>query len=452
MITASELASALAPQLVGGLPGGPSHFRHAVVDSRKAGRGDLFVALPGERDDGHDFVSDAARRGAAGAIVARAVAVGIAQYVVRDPLVALQALATQRRAARPRLRVVGITGSVGKTTTKEIAAAVLATKYPVLKNEGNLNSEIGMPLVLLELTHRHRRAVLEMGMWAEGEMALLCEMAKPDIGVVTMVGPAHMERLGTIEAIAREKSVLPASLPKGGVAVLNADDALVAAMAARTRAHVITFGLSRAADVRAEGIQSHGLSGVSFTLAHGDERAPVYSRLPGRALVHNALAAAAVGLVDGLTLPDVADALSAAPPAVRFSAQRGAGGSTIIDDSYNASPASMLAALDLLGEMPGRKFAVLGDMRELGGAEVAGHREVGRRAAEVADAIVAVGVLGRIIGEAARAAGHGDVRTVEDKSEVARALAPLLRKGDVVLLKASRALALETVADELREA
>ncbi|MHB8377928.1 MAG: Mur ligase domain-containing protein, partial [Dehalococcoidia bacterium] len=136
MITASELASALAPQLVGGLPGGPSHFRHAVVDSRKAGRGDLFVALPGERDDGHDFVSDAARRGAAGAIVARAVAVGIAQYVVRDPLVALQALATQRRAARPRLRVVGITGSVGKTTTKEIAAAVLATKYPVLKNEG----------------------------------------------------------------------------------------------------------------------------------------------------------------------------------------------------------------------------------------------------------------------------------------------------------------------------
>ncbi|MDE3096590.1 MAG: UDP-N-acetylmuramoyl-tripeptide--D-alanyl-D-alanine ligase [Chloroflexota bacterium] len=452
MITARELASALAPLLVDGLPGGPARFAHAVVDSRKAGAGDLFVALPGEHADGHDFVADAARRGATGAIVARAVAAAIAQYVVRDPLAGLQALGSQRRAAQRQLRVVGITGSVGKTTTKEIVAAVLATKYRVLKSEGNLNSEIGMPLVLLELTRRHHRAVLEMGMWAEGEMALLCAMAKPDIGVVTMVGPVHMERLGTIEAIAREKAVLPAALPEDGVAVLNADDPLVAAMAAQTRAHVITFGLSRAAAVRAEDVRGHGLNGVSFTLVHGNEREPVYSRLPGRALVHNALAAAAVGLVDGLTLQDVADALTGAAPAVRFHAGRGAGGATIVDDSYNASPASMLAALDLLGEMPGRRIAVLGDMRELGAAEAEGHRAVGRRAAEVADTIVAVGLLGRMIGEAARDAGHGDVRFFEEKGEVARRLAPALRAGDVVLVKASRALALETVADELREA
>ena len=451
MITARELASVLRPLLLQAPSVGPLRFQHAVVDSRKARRGDMFVALPGEHADGHDFVADAASRGAAGAIVARAVDAQLAQYVVSDPLAALQALGEHRRASRPKLRVVGITGSVGKTTTKELTASVLATKYAVLKNEGNLNSEIGLPLVLLELSERHRRAVLEMGMWAEGEMALLCRLAKPDIGVVTNVGPSHMERLGSIEAIAREKSVLPASLPAAGVAVLNADDERVAAMAARTQANVITYGLSPAADVRAEDVHSHGLGGVQFTLVHGDERAPVYSHLPGRAMVHNALAAAAVALVDGLTVTDAAEALSAAPARVRFTSMPGTGGATIIDDTYNASPSSMLAALDLLAEMPGRKFAVLGDMRELGAAEVPGHGEVGRRAAAVADVIVAVGALGRIIGDAARDAGHGDVRFAEHKAGVAPMIRGELREGDVVLVKASRALALETVAAELKE-
>ncbi|MBF6598962.1 MAG: UDP-N-acetylmuramoyl-tripeptide--D-alanyl-D-alanine ligase [Dehalococcoidia bacterium] len=451
MITAKELATALRPQLVTAPDVGPLRFRHAVVDSRTAGRGDLFVALPGERVDGHDFVADAARHGASGAIVTRAVAAPLAQYVVGDALAALQALATRRRAERSRVKVVGVTGSVGKTTTKEIIASVLATRYPLLKSEGNLNSEIGLPLVLLELTRRHRRAVLEMGMWAPGEMAQLCAMAKPDVGVVTMVGPVHMERLGTIEAIAREKAVLPASLPPSGVAVLNADDERVAAMASNTRAHVVTFGMTPDADVRADDVESHGLAGARFTLVHGGEREPVYSHLPGRALVHNALAAAAVGLVDGLTLPEVAQALTAAPASVRFRTLGGAGGATIIDDSYNASPASMLAALDLLAETPGRKIAVLGDMRELGAAEAAGHREVGLRAAAVADVIIAVGALGRIIGEAARDAGHADARIVADACEVAPTLRPELRRGDHVLIKASRALALESVAEELRE-
>ena len=443
MITGTELAAVLRPLLLRTPPGGARRFRHAVVDSRKAGRGDLFVALPGEHADGHEFVAAAALRGATGALVAREVTAELAQYVVSDPLAALQALATARRASRTRLRVVGITGSVGKTTTKEIVASVLATKYAVLKNEGNLNSEIGMPLVLLELTQRHQRAVLEMGMWAEGEMAQLCAMARPDVGVVTMVGPVHMERLGSIEAIAREKSVLPASLPASGVAVLNADDPRVAGMASQTPAHVITFGLTATADVRADDIETHGLAGVRFTLVHGGERAPVYSHVPGRAMVHNALAAAAVGLVDGLTLPDVAQALSEAPVNLRFAVHAGIHGSTIIDDTYNASPASMLAALDLLGEAPGRKIAVLGDMRELGDAEMQGHREVGERAASIADIVIGVGERGRMIGEAARDAGGTDVRLVEEKSGVAPLLAPLLQEGDVVLIKASRALALE---------
>jgi UDP-N-acetylmuramoyl-tripeptide--D-alanyl-D-alanine ligase len=449
MITAREIAAALRPTLIRAPSVGPMKFRHAVVDSRKARRGDLFVALRGENVDGHDFVADALRRGAAGAIVERPVEADIAQYVVPSALIALQSIARARRMARPRLKVVGITGSVGKTTTKELVAAVLATRYPLLKNEGNLNSEIGLPMVLLELTTKHRRAVLEMGMWARGEIELLCDIARPDIGVVTNVGPSHMERLGSIEAITDAKAELVESLPEDGVAVLNHDDERVLDMQTRGNANIITYGLSAEADVRAENIESHGLAGVKFTLVHGDERVSVYSRLPGRAMVHNALAAAATGLVDGIELEDIAGALSEAQINTRLVAHAGVNGSTIIDDTYNASPASMRAALDLLGEVPGRKYAVLGDMRELGSAEREGHTEVGRRAAEVADVIFAVGDLGRWIGDAAIQAGHGDTHIVIDKREIAPALLPQLGPGDVVLLKASRALELETVRDEL---
>jgi UDP-N-acetylmuramoyl-tripeptide--D-alanyl-D-alanine ligase len=209
--------------------------------------------------------------------------------------------------------------------------------------------------------------------------------------------------------------------------------------------------LSDDADVRAVDIETHGLSGAKFVLVHGDAREPVYSRLPGRAMVHNALAAAAVGIVDGLELADVASALSEAQVPARLKAHRGINGSTLIDDAYNASPASMKAALDLLGEVPGRKIAVLGDMRELGPAELESHQEVGRAAAEVADLIFAIGELGRWIGDAAIQAGHGGVQIMMDKADVASALLPELQPGDVVLLKASRALALESLLDDLKE-
>lgn len=452
MITAKELATALRPALLQAPSVGPMKFRHAVVDSRKAGKNDIFVALPGEHADGHDFVAHAAQRGASAAIVARPVEADLAQYVVQDPLKALQSLAWVRRQARSNVKVVAITGSVGKTTTKELTAAVLATRYPLLKNEGNLNSEIGLPLVLLELTRRHRRAVLEMGMWAKGEIALLCDIALPDVGIVTNVGPSHMERLGSIEAITDAKAELVEALDEEGTVILNADDPRVAGMAQRTSAHVVTYGLAPEADVRAEEVESHGLAGVKFTLVHGDERASVYSRLPGIPLVHNALAAAAAGIIDGIDVADVATALSAAQIPTRLTQHRGRNGSLIIDDTYNASPASMRAALDLLGEVPGRKIAVLGDMRELGDAAIEGHRDVGRRAAEVADVIYAVGDLGRWIGDAAIEAGHGAVHITMDKQDVASALPSDLRQGDVVLLKGSRALALETMLDELKDA
>lgn len=449
MITAREIAAALRPALIRAPTVGPMRFRHAVVDSRKARRGDLFVALKGERADGHEFVADAARRGAAGAIVERPVEVEIAQYVVPDALAALQELARLRRNQRSRVKVVGITGSVGKTTTKELTAAVLGARYPLLKSEGNLNSEIGLPMVLLELTTKHRRAVLEMGMWAPGEIFFLCEIARPDIGIVTSVGPSHLERMGTMEAIEKEKGDLPAALPEDGIAILNADDPRVARMAGRTAARVVTYGLSEVADVRAIDVESRGLEGVSFTLLHEGRRVRVRTCLPGAALVPNALAAAAVGLTDGIGIEDVARALSGARVPLRLKTHRGINGSTIIDDSYNASPASMRAALDLLAEVPGRKIAVLGDMRELGSAEREGHAEAGRRAAEVADRIYAVGELGRWIGDAAVRAGHGDVRIVRTKEEAAEDLALTLSEGDVVLLKASRALALETMLERL---
>jgi UDP-N-acetylmuramoyl-tripeptide--D-alanyl-D-alanine ligase len=451
MMTAKELATALRPSLVRAPAVGPLTFRRPVVDSRKAGRGDLFFALRGERVDGHDFVADAAERGATGAVLARPVEADIAQYVVADPLTALQDLARQRRQARRNVRVIGVTGSVGKTTTKEIIAAVLATRYPLLKSEGNLNSEIGLPMVLLSLTQRHRRAVLEMGMWAPGEIGLLCDIARPDIGVVTMVGPVHLERMHSMQAIEDEKAALPAALPADGVAVLNADDQRVARMAERTRAHVITYGFAATADVRAEDIESHGLAGVRFTLVHGNEREPVYTRLPGRALVSNALAAAAAALVDGLTIADVASALSTTQPPARFAVHSGRGGTTIIDDSYNASPSSMLAALELLREASGRRVAVLGDMLELGDASHDGHADVGRFAAAAADVIVAVGALGGEIGEAARAAGHRDVHLAPTRDDAIELTSALLRPGDSVLIKGSRGLALEELARALRE-
>lgn len=451
MITAKELATALRPALIRAPSVGPMRFRHAVVDSRKAGRGDLFVALRGENVDGHNYVVHAAARGATGAIVERPVEAEIAQYVVPNTLAALQDLARVRRATRTKLKVVAITGSVGKTTTKELTAAVLDVSYHVLKNEGNLNSEIGLPLVLLEATTRHRRAVLEMGMWARGEIALLCDIARPEVGIITNVGPSHMERLGSIEAIIDAKAELLEALPSDGDAILNIDDPRVAAMTERTNANVITYGLSARADVRAEEIDSRGLAGVRFTLVHDGERAAVYSHLPGRAMVHNALAAVAAGLVDGIALADIAEAITAAQIPMRLAAHRGVNGSTIIDDTYNASPDSMRAALDLLGEVPGRKFAVLGDMRELGDAGHDGHIDVGRRAAEVADVIFAVGDLGRWIGDAAFQAGHSDVHIVMDKSEIAPALLPQLASGDVVLVKGSRALELETVVEALEE-
>jgi len=453
VIAAAEMLESLGSLLRERRVRGNERFRRVVIDSRECARGDLFVALRGERTDGQLHAGDAVERGARGLLV-REMPAGlpedVAVFVVDDTLAALQRLAAGRRDRR-HAKVIGITGSVGKTTTKEITAAVLGARYPVLKNEANYNNEIGLPLTLLKLTHKHRRAVLEMGMYAQGEIRTLCEIARPEMGVVTNIGPSHLERLGSLEAIAAAKAELPESLPPQGFAIFNADDPLVLAMADRTRAHPLTYGTSGVADVRASDVESRGLDGVGFRLHWRGDSVAVKTKLPGRHIVSNTLAAAAVALADGMPLRDVAGALGKARVPLRLQVHRGRGGCTILDDTYNASPASMAAALDLLAEIPGRRVALLGDMRELGPAEHEGHQAVGRRAAETADVVHTVGALGGVIADAAREFGHRDVHHYDTKEEAARAVAADLRPDDVVLLKASRAMAFETLLEELTQ-
>lgn len=425
-------------------------FNRAAIDSRQVRPGDLFFALHGERHDGHDFVGDALAAGAAGLVVERPCDAppDVAVFQVSDSLSALQRLAAYQRD-RFEVRVVGVTGSVGKTTCKELIATVLGAHRRILKSEANLNTEIGLPLTLLQLTAKHHCAVLEMAMYGRGEIELLCRIAKPQIGVVTNVGPVHLERLGSMGAIVAAKAELVEALPQDGLAVLNGDDPRVAAMAARTRARVLLYGVSPQCHLRAGDLESHGLDGISFRLGHGDASVAVKMPLPGRHHVYSALAAAAVGLSEGMTLEQIAEALAQARPELRLRMLRASSGATILDDSYNASPQSMLAALDLLAELPGRRIALLGDMRELGAAEEDGHRHVGARAAACADLVLVIGERTRPLYEAACSTGGAEARFLASVEEATSLLRDELRPGDHLLIKASRAVALESVVEAL---
>lgn len=429
-------------------------FDRAIIDSREARAGDLFVALPGERVDGHDFAVGAVAAGASGLLVTRPIEgvdqTSTAVFVVDDTLEALQQVGAAWRAAL-KLEVVGITGSVGKTTTKGIAAAILGAKYRVQANPLNYNNEISVPLCLLELRPETQRAVIEMGMYTTGEIARLCEWATPRTGIVLNVGPTHLERAGSMEAIARAKRELPEALPANGTAILNADDPLVIAMAGHTRARVVTFGAGVNADVRGTEMASDGAAGFVFTLAHAGKFRRLRVSLPGRHLVSNVLAAAAAGLSDHMTLAEVGDALEAMQVPSRLRVIARADGTRILDDTYNAQPASMLAALDLVDEMPGRHVALLGDMRELGEVSRYEHERVGERAGEVLDTLVTLGDEARLLGAAALSAGAGEVHHATSKEEAAALLLTLVQPGDVVLVKGSHALGLETVVAELEQ-
>ncbi len=377
--------------------------------------------------------------------------------LVADPLRALQAAAAAwRRRFSPLM--VGVTGSIAKTSTKEAVAAVLGRRFSTLRSEGNRNNEVGLPLTILDLAAGHEAAVLEMGMYAGGEIRDLAAIARPSIGIVTSVQAVHLSRLGSIEAIEDAKAELVEALPPaadGGVAVLNADDPRVARMAARTRARPLTYGFEADADVRAADVVSAGFAGMRFTLATpAGERAVTIAGL-GRMAVHNALAGAAVGLAAGMTLDEIVPGLATGGAAPHRSVVHRAGGVTIVDDAYNASPGSVRAALELLAGLPGRRVAVLGEMRELGDAHDAGHVEAGAVAGAAVDLLVVVdglpGSAAAGIVDGARAAGLAADRViaVPDAASVAAEIVPRLQPGDVVLVKASRGVALERVVDDL---
>ena len=430
--------------------------RGAAVDSRLVVPGNLFVALPGERTDGHDHLDEAIRRGAAAILVTRPPAdpsaLGDVTVIrVADGTVALGAVAAGWRTRFAPL-VVGITGSIAKTSTKEAVAAVLATTVRTLKSEGNQNNEIGLPLTVLRLGPEYGAAVLEMGMYVGGEIADLAAIGRPQIGVVTAVQPVHLSRIGTLEAIERAKGELVEALPADGTAVLNADDPLVSAMDRRTAARVVRYGFSETADVRAEGVASVGFDGMRFRLVTpaGDRVASIPAL--GRLSVHNALAATATGLAAGVTLDRVVAGLRGgwgAPHRAEVVRLRGV---TVVDDSYNASTGSMLAALELLAGLPGRHVAVLGEMLELGDAHEAGHLTVGDAAASVAALLVVVGSGAGGIVEGAIAAGLDPARIhhVADDEDALEVLRPRLREGDTVLVKASRGIGLDRVVGALR--
>ena len=454
VLTADDLASLTGGRL---LARSQRPIRGAAVDSRQVAPGQVFVALPGERVDGHMFVAQAVERGAAALIVTRPVPdpahLGDVTIVrVADGIAALGALAAAWRKRFTPL-VVGVTGSIAKTSTKEAIASVLARRYTTLRSEGNQNNEIGLPLTVLRLGPEHDAAVLEMGMYVGGEIAELARIAQPRIGVVTAVQPVHLSRIGSIEAIERAKGELLEALPRDGTAILNADDRIVRRMGRRTDARVVTYGFDETADVTAESVESAGLSGMRFELRIGTARQPVAIPTLGRLSVHNALAGAAVGRAAGLSLDEIAAGLATGWSAPHRAQIVRAGGVVLVDDTYNASPRSVVAALELLSGLPGRRGAVLGEMLELGDASEDGHRTVGEAAARTVDWLVVVGADAAPIAEGALDAGlePSRITTARDVDTVVATLPPRLRNGDVVLVKASRGIGLDRLVDGLRD-
>jgi UDP-N-acetylmuramoyl-tripeptide--D-alanyl-D-alanine ligase len=437
-----------------------------VVDSREVTPGCLYVAYPGDHADGHDFVGAALEAGARAALVthwdealetavveARRAEAVIIQ--VADALAAITALAAWHRSRLDR-PVIGITGSTGKTTTKDFIASALGTRMKVVATRGNRNNELGVPLTLLEAGSDTGVVVVEMGMRGPGQIAELCGIAVPTAALVTNVGMTHIEVLGSQEAIVDAKAEIVRCIGPDGRVFLNGDDALTARLAEQTRATVVTYGTEEHDDVRAVGL-TVGEDGLpSFTLEADGDSADVTLPIPGRHNAYNAAAAAAVALYLGLSLSEIAEGLSSAQTTgMRMEVFASASGVTVINDAYNASPASMRAALTTLHDMPadGRRIAVLGDMAELGSLSELAHFGLGELVPKSADLLVTVGTCAQRIAEGARAEGMPaeSVRPCANVDEAIEVLADILAPGDVVLVKASRVMRLERVVEGIIE-
>jgi len=464
--TENNIAGTIPPQLADIVFGG------AAIDSRLVQPGDLFVALRGEQHDGHRYVDAAFNRGAKAALVRRdaldrlspdptravivldptklptvaTIEANTALLIPTDePLSALHRIARSHRTKFQPL-LIGISGSVGKTSTKEAIAAVLQQHFNTLKTPRSYNSESTMPLTILQLGPEHEAAVIEMGTYGPGEIALLASIAKPQIGIVTNVGPSHMERMGSIEAIALAEGEVIDALPPDGVAILNYDDDLVRPMSARTQARPFYFGLNPDADLWADLIESHGFDGITLRAHYQGEVVDLDVPLMGKHHAYTALAASAAGLILGLSWAEIAAGLKNCGERLRFISVAGPGGSTILDDTYNASPVSVVAALDLLAEFDGRHIAVFGDMYELGPVEEEAHRIVGHHVARTAELLYVVGERVQWIVEEVRASGRDiEIHQAPDKPALVKMLAPVLRQGDYVLIKGARGMEMETV-------
>ncbi len=423
------------------------------IDSRTIRPGELFFAVKGEKMDGHDFVTQALEKGAVAAAVAGGKLGGFSSksslMIVDDTLVGLQKLAksVRRLWGKP---LVAVTGSAGKTTTKEAIAHVLASRFRVLKSEGNFNNHFGLPLMLLKLEPEHDAAVVEMGMSHAGEITALAQIAQPETGVVTNVAPVHLEFFNSVAEIARAKYELIESLPATGTAVLNADDEYVSQFGREFKGRVITYGFAAVATVRAKNVESLGEKGSAFDIVVGDKREHATLPLVGSHNVYNALAATAVGLERGLALSEVVAALATLSPADKRGQVVRIGNITVINDCYNSNPKALAAMVDALAAMPARRRLVIaGEMLELGPQGEAMHRESGRHIAEKKiDVLIGVRGLAALMVDAAKQAGI-NAEFVGTPEEAGKWLVTEKREGDVVLLKASRGVKLEKALELL---
>jgi UDP-N-acetylmuramoyl-tripeptide--D-alanyl-D-alanine ligase len=422
------------------------------IDSRTVGPGELFFAVKGERLDGHDFVSAALERCAVAAVVRKDQRSRYPEtfpiLAVDDTLVALQTLATAVRKVWGK-PLVGVTGSVGKTTTKEAIAHVLGTKFRVLKSEGNFNNHFGLPLMLLKLEPEHDVAVIEMGMSHAGEIRALAKIAQPEIGVVTNVAPVHLEFFDSLAGIARAKYELIESLPSSGAAVLNADDEYVSQFGRDFKGQIIRYGMSPTADVRAENIQSRGVQGSQFDILAAGMRETARLPLVGEHNILNALAAVSVGLARGMKLQETVAALATLSPADKRGQVLQLGNITVVNDCYNSNPQALKAMVEALAGMKAtRRIVVAGEMLELGSAGEEMHRAAGQEiAGRRIDVLVGVRGQAQAMVDSARAAGMHALFTATPE-EAAEWLARETRDGDVVLLKASRGVKLEKALEK----
>ena len=441
-LSARDIAVITGGEVRGVLTGAP--LAAVVTDSRQVSEGCLFAAIPGARVDGHDFIPSAAQKGAVCVLCERFAETEIPQIRAADVPAALRQTAAAYRSLFSDIPFIGITGSVGKTTAKEMTASVLSQHFSTLKTEKNFNNELGVPLTLFRLRGSHEAAVVEMGISQFGEMTRLTEMVRPDIAIFTLIGDAHLEFLGNREGVLKAKSEIVSGMPDTGVVIANGDDPLLRGHDFGRR--TLLFGVSVSCDIRACEIEENGESGTDCTIRSHSREVRVHIPAVGRHLIYAALSAAAAGFELGLSDEEITRGIGAYETVGSRGRILHAGAVTILDDSYNANPTSMRAALDALASLPGHRVAVLGDMMELGAEAPELHRQTGRYAGSLGIDIIACGPLSRFYTQGST----GGWVWFEDRHELLEALPQLIKDGDTVLVKASHSTGLDAVVEQIR--